>query len=160
MIQVGCAWAGISSAAPAVKLLPVIDFMASADSSSLSSELFPAPHSPQMAPTAPWVVSRFAGTILFTGSIKQTGMWQPNHLGSSKMFLCCRSRPDWRLVLPVNRTAHPALPVFRKACAAVCIHALDPNSFSRAGSDAASWDKENLIDFCWCHSRTTSLEPL
>lgn len=54
MIQVGCAGAGISSAAPAVKpLLPAIDFMGSADSSLLSSELFPIPHNPQMAPTAP-----------------------------------------------------------------------------------------------------------
>lgn len=157
MIQVGCAGVGIGSAAPAVKLLPVIDFMGSADSSFLSSELFSFPHSPEMAPTAPWVVSRFAGTILFTSSIKQTGTWQPSHLGCSKTFLRCRSRPDWRLVLPVNRTVQPALPVFRRACA-VCIYALDPNSFSRTGSDVVFGYKENLIKFCWCHNRTTSLE--
>lgn len=154
MIQVGCAGAGISSAAPAVKLLPVIDFMESAHSSFLSSELFPVPHSPQMAPTAPWVFSRFAGIIFFTGSMKQTGMWQLKHLGCSKVFLCCRSRPDWRLVLPVNGTAHPALPVFRRTCA-IYIHALEPNSFSQAGSDGVSWYKENQIDF---HNRTAITE--
>lgn len=105
-------------------------------------------------PTAPWVVSRFAVTIFFTGSIKQTGMWQLNHLGCSKVFLCCSSRPDWRLVLPVNGTAHPALPACRRACG-VCIHALKPNSFSQAGSDGVSWYKENQIDF---HNRTAITE--
>lgn len=157
MIQVGCAGVGMQLCCPSSEAAAYYWLYGECWWLFLRSELFPIPHSPQMARTAPWAVLRFAGTILFTVPIKQTGMWQPSHSGCSKTFLCCRSRPDWRLVLPVNRTAHPALPMFRRVCA-VCIHALDPNSFSRAGNDVVCGYRENPTNFSWCHNRTTSLE--
>lgn len=102
-------------------LLPDIDFMGSTDSSALSSELFPIPCSPQMAPAAPEVVSRSASTlhqpstILFTKSIEQTDTRQKNHLVCSKRFLCSSS-------LWAGWNSSPCV-----AC--VCLHALDSKIF-------------------------------
>lgn len=73
-------------------LLLDVDFMGSADNSSLSSELFPIPRSPQRASTALQVLSRVTGKlqqpnpISFIVSIGQTERSQPSHFGCSRCF--------------------------------------------------------------------------
>lgn len=115
MVQVRCTGAGIS-----LHCCQILTLWGT-DSSALSSELFPIPCSPQMAPAAPEVVSRFTSTlhqpstILFTKSIEQTDMRQKNHLVCSKRFLCSSS-------LWAGWNSSPCV-----AC--VCLHALDSKIF-------------------------------